>query len=113
MSSCTITLQLFSARKDPAWNLSVSEEEKIISLWNSLETFKSFEQFVPALGYKGFEVNCSDSNLLVFRQYVRLMRKGKPFEYRLDPDRQLEKFLIEKTKTEISQDIIDYINVGG
>lgn len=112
MNDCTLTLHFFSTREDPTWIVGSEETAILISLWNGMEAHEPFEQLIPEVGYKGFEVNFLGNTWLVFRQYVRLVRNdGNPPQYRLDPEETLEKFLIGNTPPEIGQEVIDYMEV--
>lgn len=108
----TVKLQLFSAREDPIWMLDTGEVDCIHALWNSLQPHTPFEEHIPSLGYRGFEVNRQENSWLVFRQYVRLTQHNGVTEYRIDHQRVIEKLLIRKASPQINQDIVNYIEAG-
>lgn len=108
----TVKLQLFSTRKDPTWEMDTSVVEYINTLWNNLQPYMPFEDHIPSLGYRGFEVTRQENSWLIFRQYVRLTQQDGSIEYRIDHQRVMENFLIRKTSPEVNQDIINYIEAG-
>ena len=109
MNDCTITLRACSTKEDPTWVLGSFETEIVILLWDSLESDKPFEHLIPAVGYRGFEVNYQGNIWLVYGEHVRLIQNAHGPQYRIDKDQLLENFLIGNTSPKICQEVKEQI----
>lgn len=95
----TVTLQIYSGRENPKWNLSGRQINELLALLDNLSKSQPVA-FNDGLGYTGFRVAWNENGTKAKREIIAyrgqvLYRKDNSKEYFTDPERSLEKFLLK------------------
>lgn len=110
-SRTTVTLGIFSGRPDPSWVLSEAEAAGLVDLLAELPTAAGVAPPDGGLGYHGFGVAIAtlgqaDRTIVAFRGTVT-DSLAPPAIYRLDPERRVERFLLDTGRAHLPPDVID------
>lgn len=92
----TIELDVFSGRPNPSWQLDVQARKELVSLLNALPPAQTPAPEVPGLGYRGFTFGIGGPA----RAYGGFV--DMPMRVLADPDRTVERFLLEQLPPEFS-----------
>jgi hypothetical protein len=93
-----VTLQIYSGRENPSWNLSEEQISNLLALFKDLPESKPFT-LPDNLGYRGFQVELSENaaekpqEIVVYKGRV-LYKSAKANKYFTDRERRLEMFLL-------------------
>lgn len=99
VKSATVTLQIYSGRVNPEWNLTDKQANELLALLDNLS--ESQPSIFPShLGYTGFRVAWDENGTKAKREIVAyrgqiLYRNDNSKKYFTDPERRLEKFLLK------------------
>ncbi|MCI4569314.1 hypothetical protein [Lysobacter sp. CFH 32150] len=86
---------MYSGRPDPIWGVSAQAVQTFEAIWDSLEPSSERARVLPApLGYRGCFVKADDVQWECYRGVGKLVRPGVPDQFRLDPERQLEWWIV-------------------
>jgi hypothetical protein len=86
---------MYSGRPDPAWGVSAEAVRAFEAIWDSLEPSSERAGVLPApLGYRGCFVKADDAQWECYRGVGKLVRPGVPDQFRLDPGRRLEWWVV-------------------
>lgn len=121
VKNAKVTLQIFSGRENPSWNLSEKQIDELLKLLNDLPKTESGD-FQDGLGYSGFRVVLTENTPEKTREIVAC--KGQIFyktaqaeTYLADRDRRLETFLLKSGDShlddKLSESIKDEIESPG
>lgn len=94
-----VTLDIFSGRPNPTWQLTREQTENLLVIVKKLPDCDPGDLF-DGLGYRGFQVvlngtaNGQRSTLTVYRGKVRY-EEGRHVRHLADKDRQLEQLLLK------------------
>lgn len=95
--SAVVTLQIYSGRENPKWNLTGRQANELLALLNDLSKSQPLA-FHDGLGYTGFRVVLNERGtkreIIAYRGQI-LYQNGNSKEYFTDPERRLEKFLLK------------------
>ena len=112
----TVELDIYSGRPNPSWALPDTLVAPLLREIEKLPTVAGQEMF-EGLGYRGFSVNFSPKNgdstftLRVHRQLVRVQKAGAA-TFRIDPDRAVEKMLIESARAHVDTAALRVVEPG-
>ena len=95
----TVTLQIYSGRENPKWNLTGKQVNELLALLDNLSKSQPII-FNGGLGYTGFRVALDKNGTKTKREIIAyrgqiLYRKDNSKEYFTDSERSLEKFLLK------------------
>jgi hypothetical protein len=111
-----VEADLFSGRANPAWHLDTAEEEQLADLFRELPAAEAEKEEDEGLGYRGLRVTglAGCESVRVARGQVSARGEGGAREY-LDPDRRLERWLVETAAGRIDPGVLDLLRaeVGG
>ena len=97
VKSAVVTLQIYSGRENPKWNLTGRQATELLALLNNLSKSRPLA-FNGGLGYTGFRVELNERGtkreIIAYRGQI-LYRNNNSKEYFTDPERSLEKFLLK------------------
>lgn len=86
---------MFSGRPDPTWQLTPTVARQFEALWDALNPLLGTAPIAAPLGYRGcFASDGAGRHWAIFGGAVTLTEQGAS-EARRDPDRALERFIIE------------------
>lgn len=86
---------MYSGRPDPAWGVSAEAVQAFEAIWDGLEPSSERARVLPApLGYRGCFVKADDVLWECYHGVGKLVRSGGPDQFRLDPERQLERWIV-------------------
>lgn len=87
---------MYSGRPDPAWSVSADAAQDFERLWDSLAPSGERAFVAPApLGYRGCFIKDEDGRHWgCYRGVGKLVRPGLPDQFRLDPERRLEWWIV-------------------
>ena len=106
-----VTLDVFSGRENPFWDLSPEKESELFARLASLKVSPSGRRPPDVLGYRGFIVTaltgdlCEYEEIRVFPKRVIALRGGRTL-YFSDPDRTLERWLLASSRDYIEADLL-------
>ena len=108
-----VQLCVFSGRRDPAWELSTKQADQLRQILKALSTPEEEFDNAHVLGYRGMCVldPAEGAYYDVFRDRVATQRAGtyKNIKFFLDPDRSVERFLLETGMGGDIDDLLDQI----
>jgi hypothetical protein len=95
----TVTLQIYSGRKNPEWNLTGKQANELLALLDNLSESQPIV-FHGHLGYSGFRVVWDENGTKTQREIIAyrgqlLYRNDNSTKHSTDPERSLEKFLLK------------------
>jgi hypothetical protein len=95
----TVTLQIYSGRENPEWNLTGKQANELLALLDNLSESQPIV-FHSHLGYTGFRVAWDENGTKTKREIIAyrgqlLYRNDNSKKYFTDPERSLEKFLLK------------------
>jgi hypothetical protein len=97
-----VTVDIFSGRPNPEFDLDPDEAERVLQLVTSLAAAPGRSAQPPPLGYRGFVVeDGGGTRLHVFHGLVVDSRGARG-----DPDRQLEWLLLESARRHLGPDAL-------
>ncbi len=126
MSKVRVTLNVFSGRPDPEWDLTEEEEKELRALLGRLVPVErpGMEQTLRStLGYRGFELRGPSeddaTNLSAFRDHVVLKRmrrdpqsgRMRPFRQICQDTPQVERWLLKSARAHGYGEILDHFKV--
>lgn len=92
----TVELDVFSGRANPSWELNENARKQLVSLLGALAPAQNPAPEVPGLGYRGFTFGLGGP-ARAYGGFVDI-----PFRVLADPDRTVERFLLEQLPDEFS-----------
>ena len=96
---------MYSGRPDPVWGVSAKAMQEFEALWDSLMPASERAFVTPApLGYRGCFVKGGDAQWECYRGVGKLVRPGVPDQFRLDPERRLEWWIIRSAPAGVLAD---------
>ncbi len=104
----TVTLDIYSGRVNPSWDLSGTTLTDLVAILDQLKTTPSFEGPDPdsRLGYRGFIVELTYKPSGAIRHLViyqgGIKETGAQVKFYVDPDRKIEKLLLESARSHIN-----------
>lgn len=113
-NTAKVTLDIFSGRENPSWQLSEEQVDKLISIFNTLPASEPVK-FFDGLGYRGFMVSLSEAaskretGSLKAYQGAILYRTGDVDKFFLDKERKVENLLLESGGSHLGADIRDSV----
>lgn len=93
-----VTLQVYSGRENPSWDLSEKQSSDLLALVGDLPKSESFT-LPDNLGYRGFQVELTENaaektqEIVVYKGRV-LYKSAEADRYFTDRERRLEMFLL-------------------
>jgi hypothetical protein len=99
VKSASVTLQIYSGRENPKWNLTDKQANELLALLDNLPESQPIV-FNGGLGYSGFRVTWDENGaepkreIFAYRGQI-LYRNDNSKKYLTDPERSLEKFLLK------------------
>jgi hypothetical protein len=97
VKNAAVTLQIYSGRENPKWNLTSRQANELLALLGNLSKSQP-RAFNDGLGYTGFRVELNERGtkreIIAYRGQI-LYRNDNSKEYFTDPERRLEKFLLK------------------
>ncbi len=107
----TVTLDVYSGRVNPVWDLSSTTITDLVAALDQLKTTPSFEGPDPdsRLGYRGFIVELTYKpsgavrHLAIYQGGIK--ETGAQVKFYVDPDRKIEKLLLESARSQINADL--------
>lgn len=105
LGQARVSLELFSGREPPTWDLSPDNTQKLLDLVAALP---ASSRAVPVrdLGeYGGFFVNLPDGRVLRIYKGVVTSTIGNTVSTFEDPSQELERLLVDSTKGQIPEDL--------
>lgn len=95
----TVTLQIYSGRENPKWNLTGKQANELLALLDNLSESQPIV-FHGGLGYTGFRVAWDENGTKTTREIIAyrgqlLYRNDNSTKYFTDPQRSLERFLLK------------------
>ena len=108
-----VELDVFSGRPNPTWTLPDAEATAFRERVDGLAGTAS-GQVANNLGYRGFVVRTGDEVVTVQRGLVQKARGGTT-AYAADPNRDLERWLLESGKPSLEPDLVTTVEheLGG
>lgn len=109
------SLDVFSGRPNPTWNLSDTTITALVTELKQLKTTPSLEGPDPdsRLGYRGFIVELTDQTSGEVRHLAiylgGIVETGMQTKFYVDPERKTEKLLLESARPYIDPDLYTYI----
>lgn len=102
-----IELDIFSGRPNPAWRLSSADTETLGRMIEKLARAEQVALF-DGLGYRGFIVTSATpiagaTTITVQNEIVKLSAD----DFRLDPKRTIERWLLTKAESELPNDVYE------
>jgi len=109
-SSLQVELDVFSGRPNPVWTLSNDQASAFDAKFKRLTTTTSNRGAYEGLGYRGFKVSGFDryDEVKVWHDTVEATR-GQTRYLWVDVNRDLERFLLETSKSHIDADLYGMI----
>ncbi len=104
--SATVMLDIFSGVPNPSWPLSNGDASILVDMLDALERGQPCDLAEP-LGYRGFEINITDSDNSSGRHFKVLGGQAKDLSTGLcysDPDKKIEKLLLETSIAQVDED---------
>ena len=94
----TVTLQIYSGRENPKWNLTAKQANELLALLDNLSEAQPIV-FSGGLGYSGFRVAWNENGTDTKREIIAyrgqlLYRNDNSKKCFTDPERSVEKFLL-------------------
>jgi hypothetical protein len=110
--SSVVTLDIFSGTPNPTWELSNPEIEQLRELIYGLQnqTLLKSAAVAGGLGYLGFRIDSVRENLdatISISKGIIDLERFVPS--RFDPDRKVERFLLDSARRRLKSDIIEHI----
>lgn len=113
--SAKVTLDIFSGRENPSWELS---REQLGALASALEALPETEPaaFFDGLGYRGFRVAITDEatgkteGIKVWKDLVQYSAGGAD-KFLKDKDRRVEHLLLESGGVHLKDDLRDAVRL--
>ncbi|HEX6347633.1 hypothetical protein [Umezawaea sp.] len=108
-----VELDVFSGRPNPTWSLPDAQASTFRERVDGLPAATS-GQVANNLGYRGFIVRAGDEVVLVQKGVVQKTR-GETTEYAADPNRDLERWLLESGKPTLEPEVLTSVEreLGG
>lgn len=108
-----VTLNVFSGRPNPSWQLTPQQEQQFTDRLMSLETLSNTRPtgLVGQLGYRGFSVTRNADHplgALGLRVHERIVDSG-PTQANLVDNAQIEAWLLETSAAAINDDVRQYV----
>ena len=94
-----VTLQIYSGRENPSWNLSEKQISDLLALFGNLPKSEAFT-LPDNLGYRGFQVELSENaaektqEIVAYKGRVLYTSAEAEDKYFTDRERRLEMFLL-------------------
>jgi len=106
--SVTVELDIFSGRPNPRWRLSQEDADLLMA------TVADLPEATPVLpvghlGYRGLAVELDGTRLLV-QQGTVLITRGDTTTYRADPDRAVERWLLDTGRPALDPEIVALVD---
>jgi len=99
-----VELDIFSGRPNPTWTLPDADATAFRDRLDGLAATTS-GQVANNLGYRGFVVRKGEEVVTVQRGLVR-KAQGESISYAADPNRDLERWLLESGKPSLEPDLV-------
>jgi hypothetical protein len=110
-----VTLDIFSGRENPSWQLSEEQVNKLLSLIDTLPASEP-AVFFDGLGYRGFMVSlrqqaasARETGSIKACKGAIQYRAGDVDKFFTDKDRQVEHLLLESAGSHLGADIRDSV----
>jgi hypothetical protein len=98
---------LFSGRPDPTWMLDRATVDAFLKSWAALPRDKRHGTWqAPQLGYRGCRVWSGSREWRLFASRTQLVEAGSPIESRHDPQRQLERWVLDTAPQSLRQLVV-------
>jgi len=97
-SHCIGSINIFSGRPNPTWDIDDSAVRRLRELWTSMDPYHERLLKPPPLGYGGCLMRCNDEEWFAYSGAVTLKINEKR-ESRSDKDRRFEKLLLNSAPT--------------
>jgi hypothetical protein len=109
-----VTLDIFSGRENPSWQLSEEQINKLLSTLDALPTSERV-RFFDGLGYRGFLVSLTEAasskeagSIKAYKGAV-LYSAGGVEKFFTDKERRVENLLLESGGSQLGADIRDIV----
>ena len=108
-----VTLQVYSGRENPSWNLSEKQISDFLALVGDLPKSEAFT-LPDNLGYRGFQVELTENaveetqEIVVYKGRVLYKSASAEDKYLTDPKRRLETFLLNSADS-LDEELKKYV----
>lgn len=109
-----IELDAFSGRPNPRWELTETQEAEFLTSLRALRPAQGSHSTADGLGYRGFIVRPNGASvdgyddIRLYRGIV-LARRGGHTETFSDPERVLERWLLDSARGHVAESVLQYI----
>lgn len=114
VKSANTTLQIYSGKENPTWNLTGQQADELISLLENLPKSESLD-FSGGLGYTGFHVAIKGENdtktnrqITAYKGQI-LYQSETSKEYFTDRERRVEMFLLKTGESSLDAKIMNRV----
>jgi hypothetical protein len=104
-----VNIDLYSGRPNPSWDLSSDETIRLLSLVEAL-TPTGTAPPSDGLGYRGVTVTVQTTPVQTFavaNGFVQVKEEGKALRFLHDPQRSVERWLLETGRGRLEADLLD------